>query len=596
VASRWLAIAAVLAAAVGCKSMSGPPSSFGVNVTVDASALSSADRAKVVTGLLRVTGDESAAKRFDVASAIGSGQLRFRFIPSITSGTLTLAFDALDASDAVVATGAASSAVVLMANAAVAVTLKLGPGSGKKVDSTACTTGADCNSGFCVDGVCCNEKCDDVCASCALAGSKGVCTPYAADTDPENECGPKIPMSSGGTGDGGPADGAAASDGSADGGGAGDGSATSSMDGGGGGGTDALVLNPPDGGIMNMPAGCGGKCGGTRACKFPGAEKSCGTPFCNTSEQVASFVCDGNGGCTVGFTTCTDYACDPAKASCRTQCAQTTDCADSDFCNANGVCQPKKGISIPCTLGTECQSGFCASGVCCNTACDQTGMSCSDSGSVGKCKCAGLSCTMGCALYYPDTDGDGFGDKFAVYTNPPVTGSARVGCVEGPAPAPGYVADNTDCDDGDANAKPGQTAFFNVASAVKHTFDYDCDGVQEKQTAEYPGGYCRFCGSVGSCDTGSTSTCAAANNQSSFQCPQELALFGAAAPAATITPPGIICQVCLLQCCGCHTADQNGFTATVNCGAVGTITHCGTCAAAGGGPANTFTSDYQRCH
>jgi hypothetical protein len=587
---RGLAIAAVLAAAAAsCKSTSGPPSAFGVNVTVDASALSAADRARVVTGLLRVSGGESAAKRFDIKSAIGSGQLRFRFIPSVTSGSLMLAFDALDASDGVVATGSASSAVVLMANVAVSVTVKLGAGSGKKVDGTACTAGADCNSTFCVDGFCCNEKCDDVCASCAMDGSKGVCTPYAVDTDPENECGPKIPMSGGG-GDGGPADGAA-SDGSAADGSASDGSGSSSMDGGGT-ASDAPVINPPDGGIMSMPGTCGGKCSGSRSCKFPGPEKSCGSPFCNTNEQVAAFVCDSNGGCTVGLTTCPDYACDPAKAACRTQCSQTTDCASTDFCNANGVCQPKKGNAIGCTLSTECQSGFCASGVCCETACDQPGFSCANTGSVGKCHCPPPNdmCSMGCRLFYPDMDGDGFGDKFATLSTTP---AARPGCVE--SPPSGFVADNTDCDDGDANAKPGQTAFFATASAVKHTFDYDCDGVQEKQTAEYPGGYCKFCGSVGSCDS-TSNTCGTANTQSAFQCPQELLRFAAAAPAATITPPPIICQVCLLQCCGCYTADQNGFTTTMNCGSYGPITNCGTCSVAGGGPVNGTTYDYQRCH
>ncbi len=53
-----------------------------------------------------------------------------------------------------------------------------------------CTAATDCGSGFCTDGVCCQEACkaDVVCASCALTNTKGLCAPYAANTDPEKEC------------------------------------------------------------------------------------------------------------------------------------------------------------------------------------------------------------------------------------------------------------------------------------------------------------------------------------------------------------------------------------------------------------------------
>lgn len=47
-----------------------------------------------------------------------------------------------------------------------------------------------CQSGKCIDGVCCNELCDGECESCDLIGSTGTCTPLPlGDSDPTpNSC------------------------------------------------------------------------------------------------------------------------------------------------------------------------------------------------------------------------------------------------------------------------------------------------------------------------------------------------------------------------------------------------------------------------
>ncbi len=63
-----------------------------------------------------------------------------------------------------------------------------------------CTGAAACASGYCVDGVCCNAKCDGPCQSCAAStnafGTSGVCGPAIDGTeestcakDPKNPCG-----------------------------------------------------------------------------------------------------------------------------------------------------------------------------------------------------------------------------------------------------------------------------------------------------------------------------------------------------------------------------------------------------------------------
>ena len=49
----------------------------------------------------------------------------------------------------------------------------------------ACGDGDECASGFCVDDVCCDAACADVCGSCSAAatgGSDGTCAPKLVDT------------------------------------------------------------------------------------------------------------------------------------------------------------------------------------------------------------------------------------------------------------------------------------------------------------------------------------------------------------------------------------------------------------------------------
>ncbi|HET7541491.1 MAG TPA: FG-GAP repeat protein, partial [Polyangiaceae bacterium] len=58
----------------------------------------------------------------------------------------------------------------------------------------ACSAGKDCQSGFCVEGVCCASACSGACQSCLAknkasgGGADGVCGSVKAETDPRDSC------------------------------------------------------------------------------------------------------------------------------------------------------------------------------------------------------------------------------------------------------------------------------------------------------------------------------------------------------------------------------------------------------------------------
>jgi hypothetical protein len=62
-------------------------------------------------------------------------------------------------------------------------------GNCKTKNGVACASASVCASGFCVDGVCCENACDGTCVSCNQAGLTGKCSSYTAGSDPETECG-----------------------------------------------------------------------------------------------------------------------------------------------------------------------------------------------------------------------------------------------------------------------------------------------------------------------------------------------------------------------------------------------------------------------
>lgn len=193
-----------------------------------------------------------------------------------------------------------------------------------------CTSAAQCQSGFCADGVCCATACAETCMTCAAAGSPGTCTAVAANTvDPRNTC--------------------------------------------------------VDQGIASC--GTNGKCDGAGACAYYSAGLICRASRCIGSTKTNASICDGAGTCQNGTSSsCGAFTCDTISNECRTSCTagtQANDCTPGNYC-VNSSC----GLKPPgagCGAGTECASGFCQQGVCCTSACAGTCMSCAVAGSTGSC-------------------------------------------------------------------------------------------------------------------------------------------------------------------------------------------------------------------
>lgn len=62
-------------------------------------------------------------------------------------------------------------------------------GAGLGSNGDPCEVGDACNSGHCVDEICCDAACDGDCVSCNIDGSVGICSPHPAANDPDGDCG-----------------------------------------------------------------------------------------------------------------------------------------------------------------------------------------------------------------------------------------------------------------------------------------------------------------------------------------------------------------------------------------------------------------------
>lgn len=196
---------------------------------------------------------------------------------------------------------------------------------GKKLIGASCDVGGECESGFCADGVCCNQACTGACLSCDQLNKVGECSPVPAGADDKRKI------------------------------------------------CKATEV-----------AGCGetGKCDGNGACAKYAKGTVCGGAMCSGNDGIPASECDGNGTCVAGK----PIACAPNVCrgnTCLDKCMTDADCTGGAVCT-NGSCGLKP-LGASCKNQGECASGHCADGFCCNKACAGTCEYCAFSTNRGKC-------------------------------------------------------------------------------------------------------------------------------------------------------------------------------------------------------------------
>jgi len=203
-----------------------------------------------------------------------------------------------------------------------------------------CSDDVQCSSSLCRDGVCCDSDCAGLCRSCAILGSQGTCSYYAASTDPENDCNSELQSTCGQT----------------------------------------------------------GMCDATGGCQLYASGTQCVAESCTGTTHEFADTCTGSGACNDnGSEDCSPYVC--AASTCRTDCTINAHCVAGHFCSG-GVCTPQAGLGDPCTLDTECSTSQCEDGVCCNRDCGGACRACNLAGNVGTCidHASGTDPEVGCGL------------------------------------------------------------------------------------------------------------------------------------------------------------------------------------------------------
>jgi hypothetical protein len=201
-----------------------------------------------------------------------------------------------------------------------------------RLTGLACAANYECQSGFCVDGFCCQNACTGTCVTCARPGSEGRCTMEEQGKDRHEKCN--------------------------------DEGATS--------------------------CGLDGACDGAGACERYPVGFKCKEAVCNAGELTQVSRCDDAGKCiTPEPVNCKPFVCSGTDLVCLTQCTEDRQCGTPNTCSSDGRCCEKgvcgQPLGSPCQLGGDCASGFCAGGTCCSSVCNGLCESCGLEGSKGTC-------------------------------------------------------------------------------------------------------------------------------------------------------------------------------------------------------------------
>lgn len=250
---------------------------------------------------------------------------------------------------------------------------------------SSCTTNAECPTGFCVDGVCCESACDSACQTCNHPlSTPGLCAAQF-DMTTDAACGAytcyagKCASSCLWYGSV-PFEGLCASGNYC----ATNGSCLPKKEN----GAACAVAGECVSGLCADGVCCNSTCDGAcDACNVAGSEGTC------------SPMPDG----ATGSPACAPYLCDGISAACPASCVADSDCVGGSFCDG-GTCKTKLDIGQACSNELQCASGFCVDGYCCNSACNGACDACDVPGSYGSCtlRPAGTQAEPSCSPYLCD--------------------------------------------------------------------------------------------------------------------------------------------------------------------------------------------------
>ncbi|MFO0679413.1 MAG: MYXO-CTERM sorting domain-containing protein [Polyangiaceae bacterium] len=249
-------------------------------------------------------------------------------------------------------------------------TSSCGPtGTCKANDGRACSEDAECLSGHCADGVCCDTACQGSCDACDLAGSVGVCSVVPAGRPGTPDC---FPATCDGTRPNCPGNCTTDADCAADG---------------------FCSKN----GLCEIRRSNGQTCN-DNACQIPGCRQ------CTSGHCVDGYCCDGacSGACDScskvpgtcqrasrgerGNPSCSPFVCTGTSDACPTRCTDSTECVNGARCDvATRTCVARLRVGSACDAPDVCESGACVDGVCCDRACNGQCEACDATGSVGNC-------------------------------------------------------------------------------------------------------------------------------------------------------------------------------------------------------------------
>ena len=275
-----------------------------------------------------------------------------------------------------------------------------------------CTTGQNCGSHECWDGVCCDRRCD---GSCRVCDAAGICRNHPVNRDPEDGCGSYQ------------CDGAGHCY-----------SNCSIQE------NCKMATHYCDGHLCQQKKPNGATCEQAYQCQSAYCtdgvccQSACGGPC--VACLAPDGACTNHPENTDPENGCGLYQCDSA-GSCRLNCSIQAHCKTAgSYCNGTN-CVPKKDKGSYCSNSYECATGNCVDQVCCESTCTDTCKACNLSGNLGNC--------------LPVTNAEDLGTCTGIYLCD-ATGNCKLkngqGCSDGNACASSYCKDEVCCDKACATA------------------------------------------------------------------------------------------------------------------------------------------------